>query len=126
MEPKELKTRDAARVARHRKGIATSGARRFEVTVPARDAPLVKATVGVLRWNGEEAELIRWSLQPVLANPRARTGSELVAFLRASPLTEAELPIERHRTTGRSADLGWWPFSWSQMSNVSIEIHSLF
>ena len=42
MEPKELKTRDAARVARHRKRIATSGARRVEVTVAAQDAPLVK------------------------------------------------------------------------------------
>ena len=106
MEPKKLKTRDAARVSRHRKRIATGGARRVEVTVPSRDAPLVKAIAGALRSDGEEAELIRRSLQPVLATPRARTGSELVAFLRASPLTEAELSIERDRATGRSADLG--------------------
>ena len=106
MGPKELKTRDVARVSRHRKRIATSGARRVEVTVPARDAPLVKAIVGALRSDGEEAELIRRSLQPVLATPRTRTGSELVAFLRASPLTEAELSIERDRTTDRSAELG--------------------
>lgn len=106
MEPKELKTRDAARVARHRKRITTSGARRVEVTIPSRDASLVKAIASALRSNGEEAELIRRSLQPVLATPRARTGFELVAFLRASPLTEAELSIERDRTTGRSAELG--------------------
>ena len=106
MESKELKTRDAARVSRHRKRVATSGARRVEVTVPSGDAPLVKAIAGALRSDGEEAELIRRSLQPVLATPRARTGSELVAFLRASPLTEVELPIERDRSTGRSAELG--------------------
>ena len=106
MEAKELKIRDAARVARHRKRIATGGARRVEVTVPARDAPLVKAIVGAWRSDGEEAELIRRSLQPVLATPRARTGSELVAFLRASPLTEAELSMERDRTAGRSDELG--------------------
>ena len=106
MAPRELKTRDAVRVARYRKRIATSGARRVEVTVPARDAPLVKVLADALRSNGEEAEVIRRSLQPVLATSRARTGSELVAFLRASPLTEAELSIERNRTTGRSAKLG--------------------
>jgi len=106
MEPKALKTRDAARVSRHRKRIAASGDRRVEVTVPARDVPLVKAIAGALRSNGEETKFIRRSLQPVLATPRVRTGSELVAFLRASPLTEAELSIERDRTAGRSAELG--------------------
>ena len=106
MDPKELKTRDAARVSRHRKRTAVSGARRVEVTVPERDAPLVKAIAGALRSDGEEAVLIRRSLQPVLATPRARTGSELVSFLRASPLTEAELSIDRDGTTGRSAELG--------------------
>ena len=106
MEPREQRTRDAARVARHWKRTATSGARRVEVTVPARDALLVKAIAGALRSDGEEAELIRRSLRPVLATPRARTGSELVAFLRGSPLTEAELSMERDRTTGRSAELG--------------------
>ena len=49
MERKELKTRDAARVSRYRKRIATSGARRVEVTVPSRDASLVKATVEAWR-----------------------------------------------------------------------------
>ena len=106
MEPMELKTRDAARFSRHRKRIATSGARRVEVTVPSRGASLVKALADAWRSDGEEAEFVRRSLQPVLATPRARTGSELVAFLLASPLTEAELSVERDRTTGRSAEFG--------------------
>ena len=42
----------------------------------------------------------------MLTAPRAKTGAELVAFLRASPLTDAELPIERDRSTGRSTDFG--------------------
>ena len=73
----------------HRKRVATSGAQRVEVTVPSRDAPLVKAIAGALRSGGEEAEVIRRSLEPVLTAPRARTGAELVAFLRTSRLTAA-------------------------------------
>ena len=106
MKPADIKTREASRVSRHRKKNATAGAKRVEVTVPSRDAPLVKAIAGALRLDGEEAELIRQSLQPMLTAPRAKTGAELVAFLRASPLTDAELSIERDRSTGRSADLG--------------------
>ncbi len=105
MEPANFKTREASRVARHRKKVATSDAKRVEVTVPSRDAPLVKAIAGALRSDGREAALIRQSLQPMLTAPRARTGAELVAFLRASPLTDTELPIERDRSTGRSAEL---------------------
>ena len=106
MKPANLKTQEASRVSRHRKKVATSGAQRVEVTVPFRDAPLVKAIAGAFRSDGEEAELIRRLLQPMLTAPRAKTGTELVAFLRASPLTEAELPIKRDRSTGRSAELG--------------------
>ena len=100
------KTRETSRVSRYRKKLATSGAQRVEVTVPSRDAPLVKAIAGELRSDGEKAELIRQYLQPMLTAPRATTGAELVTFLRASPLTEAELSIERDRSTGRSAELG--------------------
>lgn len=92
-------------MSRHRKRIATHGAKRVEVTVPSRDAPLVKAIAGALRSDGDEADLIRQSLQPMLNTRRAKTGAELVAFFRASPLTDAELPIERDSSTGRSANL---------------------
>ena len=95
MNPANLKTQGASRVSRHRKRIRTSGAKRVEVTVPSRDAPLVKAIASALRSDG----------QPMLTVPRAKTGPELVAFFRASPLTDAELSIERDRSSGRSADL---------------------
>ena len=104
MEQADLKTQKASRIARHRKKVAISGAKRVEVTVPSGDAPLVKAIAGALRSDGEEAKLIRQSLQPMLAIPRAKSGRELVAFLRASPLTDTELPVERDRSTGRSAE----------------------
>ena len=106
MKHSKPKTQKPSRVARHRKKIAASGARRVEVTVPSRDAPLVKAIAGALRAGGDEAKLIRQSLQPMLAVPKAKTGSELVAFLRASPLVGAELLIERDGSTGRSVNLG--------------------
>ena len=95
-----------SRIARHRKKLATSGAKRVEVTVPRGDAPLVKAIAGALRSGGEEAKRIRESLQPILSVPRAKTGRELVALFRASPLVDAELQVERNRTTGRSAEFG--------------------
>ena len=105
MDPSSLKPRQASRVSRHRKKIATGGAKRVEVTVPYQDAPLVKAIAGALRTGGEDAEVIRRTFQPRLITPRAKTGAELVAFLRASPLTDADLAIERDHSTGRSADL---------------------
>ena len=106
MKPGKPKAGDDSRVSRHRRRVSASGAQRVEVTVPSRDASLVKAIAGALRSGGDEAEHIRRSLQPVLGSPRVCTGAELVAFLRASPLTEAELPIERDRSAGRSADFG--------------------
>lgn len=106
MKPANLRTQEASRVSRHRKRIASSGARRVEVTVPSQDAPLVKAIAGALRSDGVEAKLIRQLLYPVLTAPKAKTGAELVAFLRASPLTETELSIERDRSVGHAADLG--------------------
>ena len=95
-----------SRVARYRKKIATGGARRIEVTVPSRDAPLVKAMAGALRSGGDDANRIRQSLQPLLSVPKARTGKELIAFLLSSPLVGTDLQIERDRSTGRYADLG--------------------
>ena len=106
MKPSNLKTRAALRASRHRKRMASSGARRVEVTIPSHDVPLVKALADVLRSDGAKAELIRKSLHPVLTTSKAKTGAGLVAFLRASPLIETELPIERDRTTGRTADFG--------------------
>ena len=104
MNPSSLKAQRASRVSRHRKRIAAGGGKRVEVTVPLQDAPLVKAIASVLRSGGEEAQLMRRSLQQRLNAPRAKTGAELVAFLRASPLTDADPAIERDHSTGRSAD----------------------
>ena len=106
MKHAKPKTQKPSRVSRHRIKVAASGARRVEVTVPSHDAPLVKAIAGALRAGGDEAKHIRQSLQPMLAVPKAKTGSELVAFLRASPLVDAELLIERDGSTGRSVNLG--------------------
>ena len=99
-------TQKTSRVARHRKKVATGGSKRVEVTVPSLDAPLLKAIAGALRSGSEEAERIREALKPMLSMPKAKTGQELVAFFRASPLVGVELQAERDRSTGRAADLG--------------------
>lgn len=91
----------AARVARHRLRAATSGVTRVEVSVPARDASLVRALARTLRDGGDDALGLRRKLAKVVRPATARTGAELVAFLRASPLRGVDLAIERDRSPGR-------------------------
>lgn len=99
-------TQKTSRVARHRKKVARSGARRVEVTIPSRDAVLIKAVAGALRSGGEEAKRIREMLQAMLTLPKAKSGKKLVAFFRSSPLVDGDVEFERNRSTGRCADLG--------------------
>ncbi|NBC33239.1 MAG: hypothetical protein GVY13_11240 [Alphaproteobacteria bacterium] len=96
--------RTKARVVRHRTKVAASGSKRIEVTVPGRDAGLVKAIAGALRAGGKDAQRIRDSVQPIVSSSKAKTGSELVAFLRTAPLVGDDLHIERDTSTGRSAE----------------------
>ena len=105
MGQSKLTNRAKGRVARHRTRVAASGSKRVEVTVPSRDAALVKAIAGALRSGGEDAKRIRDSLQPIVSSSKAKTGSELVAFFRRSPLVGADLQVERDESTGRSAEL---------------------
>ena len=94
-----------ARVALHRTKVAASGSRRVEVTVPNRDAALVKSIAESLRSGGKRADLIRESLGPIVTTRKAKSGSELVAFLRSSPLVQEQLDVTRDRSEGRSVDL---------------------
>ncbi|MCY4585017.1 MAG: hypothetical protein OXB98_03165 [Bryobacterales bacterium] len=93
------------RVARHRAKTTAQGSRRVEVTVAARDAGLIKAVGGALRAGGKDAEKVREALTSMLSLEPVRTGSDLVAFLRASPLVGEELMIERDPSPGRHVDL---------------------
>lgn len=95
-----------ARVAQHRSRAIAKGSKRVEVTVPSRDAGLVKAIARALRQDDDEAQRIRESIRPFVSSSKAKTGAELVAFFRDSPLTGTELSFERDESTGRSADLG--------------------
>ncbi len=95
----------AGRVARHRRKLATAGARRVEVTVPARDVELVRSVAARLRAGGEQASRIRKTVGPLVGAGIARSGKELVAFFRSSPLVGVELQFERDRTPGRTIDL---------------------
>ena len=66
---------------------------------------LIKAVGGALRAGGEDAERVREALASMLSIEPVRTGAELVAFLRASPLVGEELMIERDQSPGRHVDL---------------------
>lgn len=105
MAKPDPKSGPGARLARHRLKTAATGSRRVEVVIPAADAPLIKAVAGVLRSGGAEAARVRAQLQPLASPGKARTGAELVAFLRASPLVGADLDLERDRSTGRTIEL---------------------
>lgn len=94
------------RVAQHRSRTMVKGSKRVEVTVPSHDASLLKAIAGALRQGGKEAKRIRDSVRPLVSSPKAKTGAELVAFLRQSPLVGADLSLERDRSTGRTVDFG--------------------
>lgn len=78
------------RVQRHRSVMAAKGLRRLEIRVPDEDAALVKAVAEQLRKGGKRARKIRKALTPLVQPPMAKTGAELVAFLRASPLVALE------------------------------------
>ena len=93
------------RVARHRAKTAAQGSRRIEVTVAARDAGLIKAAAGALRKGGKDAKRVREALASTTSIEPVRTGAELVAFFRASPLVGEELMIGRDQSTGRCVDL---------------------
>lgn len=96
------------RVARHRARMVSSGARRVEVTVPAGDAALVREVAGLLRSGGVKARQVRKAMAPLLSRHQARTGAELVAFLRGSPVADegaVDFDGVRDRSAGRVADL---------------------
>lgn len=97
---------DNARLKSHRTRMTAKGAKRVEVTVPARDAALLKAIAEKLRAGGEDARRVRESLDPIVPNSIARTGAALVSFLRASPMTGHDIAFERDDSTGRLPDLG--------------------
>jgi len=94
----------SARVASHRARMTAGGSRRVEVTVPNRDAALLKSIAESLRTGGEQARQIRETLKPIVSAHKAKTGADLVAFLQACPVPVDELEIERDRSSGRSAD----------------------
>ena len=93
--------RSKGRVIRQRVPVAAEGLHRVEVTVPANDARLVRAVAAGLRAGGEDARRVRDALASVTAIKPARTGAELLEFLRTSPLVGEELTVERDRATGR-------------------------
>ena len=93
------------RLARHRSRVAARGERRVELSLPVGDVAIMKAAAQALRAGGSDATKVREALTPVLAAPVMESGSDLVAFLRASPLMGADLLFERDRSEGRTIDL---------------------
>lgn len=96
---------NAQRVTRHRARRAFDGQSRVEVTVPAGDAALIRSLAAHLRSGGANAQAARDALAPIVAAPQARTGAELLAFFRKSPLVGSGLQIERDRSPGRKVTL---------------------
>ena len=100
------RTREGSGFSRIRRRLAADFNGHFEVTVPSRDAPLVRAVAGAFRSGWVQAEFFRRSLQLNLTAPTARTGSELVVRLCVSHLAEVDLqmrcgsPVDFHMGHG--------------------------
>ena len=90
---------------RRRRRLEAAGARRVEVSVPAADAGLVRAIARTLLEDGEDAQALRSQLVSLVDASPARTGKELLAFFRASPLVGVELEFERDRFADRPIEL---------------------
>jgi len=94
------------RLQRFRERGRARGSKRVEVTVPEADAAFLKAVAGLLRAGGPDAARLKAAAKPFVSATPAKTGAELVAFFRASPLVGADLDVERDRSAGRDAHLG--------------------
>ena len=92
------------RVAEHRRRLASQGKRRLEVVVPEEDASLVKDLANALCHEGDAARELRRTLAPLLYDDVARTGRELIAFFKASPLADEDLDLERDKSPIRDID----------------------
>lgn len=66
---------------------------------------MLRRIAALLREGGGPAERLREQLGPPAGREIARTGAELVAFFRASPLVGEELRVERDRSPGRPVEL---------------------
>ena len=92
-------------MARYRERQLRSGMRRVEVTVPAKDVALIRRLAGELRSGGEAADRLRAEKGAATAFTPARTGEELIAFFRSSPLVGEDVSFERDRSPGRPIEL---------------------
>lgn len=77
----------------------------MEVAIPAPDSELIKQVAAVLRAGGEPARKVRQTLTPDVGFRQAKSGYELVAFFRSSPLVGEELEFARDSSRGRPVDL---------------------
>lgn len=105
MKASKSKHSGARRVERHRVRVERSGKTRVEVVVPTTDVNMVRGLAARLRAGGGGAAAAREALAPLLAGTQARTGEELLAFFRASPLVGVDLRIERSKSPGRELQL---------------------
>lgn len=96
--------RSSTRTAEHRRRQAARGYRRVELALPNEDVELVRHVAGALRAGGDQAGRLREAMRRVIELHPARTGADLVAFLRSSPLVGEDLVFERDRSPGRSVE----------------------
>jgi len=93
-----------SRVQRHRLRASARGTTRVEVSIPLRDAPLLRSVARTLREDERGASRLRRLLESEIVHSPAATGAELVDFLLDSPLREVELELSRDRSSGRPVD----------------------
>ena len=78
----------------------------IEGAIGASDAGLMSAVASTVPVGGEDPERVRDSVIATTSAELVRTGAELVAFLRGSPLVGEEFKMDRDKSRGRVVDIG--------------------
>lgn len=94
------------RVTEHRFRQSAGGAQRVELTVPTEHVKLIRAVAKMLRASDAGNDEVL-ALQRIVGPEQrpARTGAELLAFFRSSPLVGEDLDFRREDSAGRPVDL---------------------
>ena len=95
-----------ASIVRHQTRTSTAESDRVEGAIGASDAGLMSAVASTVPVGGEDPERVRDSVIATTSAELVRTGAELVAFLRGSPLVGEEFKMDRDKSRGRVVDIG--------------------
>ena len=107
MPQTKITTTPAKRMALYRRKAKRAGRERLEVSLPTRDAELIRYAVNRIREGGDAAEQMRSMLEQI-KQPQAviaQSTEELYGLFRRSPFVGLGLAFERDKSLPPAVDL---------------------